>query len=714
LNANQACCVCGGGIQYQPRFTPNTYIALKGFGELDKCKHLKILGLGGDGGTGQQGGSHDHGDTVYIVQVMKGCGPKFHDFTNRGIVERHQFLQGMKFPVEMDDPGRVERYVRVELRKCRKGVKEQQFEFILQNNGAGDEDGREHHHVGKGNYTVIHAETGLDLATSLGASQSMIDIRPTFEKDLFQGSEEIFFMMSHDQQRQRQHQQHHRQSQYLGSGKFGQTEFSEAEWQYSNENKFSNELPYTMWMFKRVEEQTMAHETIDNAATSTTTTTTTSINGANMDEHAEWLERMTQSIGIDYLQELAPWHLLDVEREASKGDVKARFRELSRTFHPDKVHFSNKDTFEKIFVLLQNAYEGLKSTDEAQKEKFRSSADTDSQLFAHSKHVIELLPFHWTKIGSEIDNDHDNGDSKVEEEDSDARYVIDTATHLNTTNTSSDDVDTPEKSEQLWVIFLYSARCGMSRAIEGFLDLAARHLERHEDVKVGAYGCGLYEDFSPKRKKGDLLGLQSDPICKQFHRFETPNVHVVVETLSGDAKIVAENANFKYFYSSVPHGNSTEFYPHNIIKFAKTGKRIWKDSHLVKKMKTDDFASEEFRSNVSVVAYIDGTGLGETNQEVQDVITTTLPGLAHRFLNASVYFGIAYCGWGDEDDDELHVDCSEMDVSWLPDIRIYGANETRGVSLVRGEFGDRRDVQIGTFTTLILRFIVVAVYLNQC
>eukprot|EP00979_Chaetoceros_neogracilis_P010176 scaffold2395_cov283-Chaetoceros_neogracile.AAC.13 len=515
--------------------------------------------------------------------------------------------------------------------------------------------------------------------------------------------------MSHDQQRQRQH----RQSQYLGSGRFGQTEFSEAEWQYSNENKFSNELPYTMWMFKRVEEQTMAHKTIDNAATSTTTTTTTSINGANMDEHAEWLERMTQNIGIDYLQELAPWHLLDVEREASKGDVKARFRELSRTFHPDKVHFSNKDTFEKIFVLLQNAYEGLKSTDEAQKEKFRSSADTDSQLFAHSKHVIELLPFHWTKIGSEIDNDHDNGDSKVEEEDSDARYVIDTATHFNTTNTSSDDVDTPEKSEQLWVIFLYSARCGMSRAIEGFLDLAARHLERHEDVKVGAYGCGLYEDFSPKRTKRDLLGLQSDPICKQFHRFETPNVHVVVETLSGDAKIVAENANFKYFYSSVPHGNSTEFYPHNIIKFAKTGKRIWKDSHLVKKMKTDDFASEEFRSNVSVVAYIDGTGLGETNQEVQDVITTTLPGLARRFLNASVYFGIAYCGWGDEDNDNLHVDCSEMDVSWLPDIRIYGANETRGVSLVRGEFGDRRDVQIALESMGNMLSIMLGVYDNE-
>jgi len=114
-------------------------------------------------------------------------------------------------------------------------------------------------------------------------------------------------------------------------------------------------------------------------------------------------------------------------------------------------------------------------------------------------------------------------------------------------------------------------------------------------------------------------------------------------------------------------------------------------------MKTQDFAEEDFKISVSIVAYIDGTGLGETNQEVQDAITTALPGLARRFLNANVYVSIASCGWGDGDDDDHHVDCSQLDVSWLPDIKIFGANETSGVSLLRGEFGDRRDVQIGAF-----------------
>ena len=53
---------------------------------------------------------------------------------------------------------------------------------------------------------------------------------------------------------------------------------------------------------------------------------------AAADEHSGWLVRTTRSIGIDYLEQLPPWHLLDVERAASKGDVKARFRELSRLF----------------------------------------------------------------------------------------------------------------------------------------------------------------------------------------------------------------------------------------------------------------------------------------------------------------------------------------------------------------------------------------------
>ena len=687
-NPNQACCTCGGGTRFVPRFQAGTYITLKGhsFNGLDQCKGLKIADVGHGDGVFNVGTDADK-PYVYMVEVTKACGQTMYRRTRQGIETTSQFSKGMTFEVHTDDPNAVRKHIRVELRKCRKGVEEQEFELLPHtgntNANANAEDdlalGSSGPIISVGNYTVTHILTGTNLSESLKVQgMNPIDIQRAFGDDLFQGSEEYFFMKV--------------EAKYLASGKFGETEYSEVEWQDEEAQKFLHEVPFTMWSFRHIQEENEGDNENGNGTTCAASTVV-------VDEHAAWLTRMTESIGIDYLQELAPWHLLDVEREASKNDVKARFRELSRSFHPDKVHASKRELFEKIFQLLQNAYEGLKNTDEEQKEKFRSSADTDSQLFAHSKHVIELLPFHWTKLGIGDDDEDEKDDAA---NDSNVRYVINTATHLNATNAPANETETEtgaevatEKSVQIWVLFLYSTRCGMSRAIEGFVDLAARHLEQYEDIKVGAYGCGLYNKF--KSTQVDRLGVDSDPICKQFQRRETPNVHVVVETLLGDEKEVAQNAKFKYFYASVPHGNTTEFYPHNIIKFAKAGKRIWNDSHLVKKMKTKDFAEEDFKTSVSIVAYIDGTGLGETNQEVQDTITTALPGLARRFMNANVYVSITSCGWGYGDDDDLHVDCSQLDVSWLPDIKIYGANETSGVSLLRNEFGDRRDVQIGAF-----------------
>lgn len=245
----------------------------------------------------------------------------------------------------------------------------------------------------------------------------------------------------------------------------------------------------------------------------------------------------------------------------------------------------------------------------------------------------------------------------------------------------------------------------------GVVDLAARHLAEL-GIKVGAYGCGLYQGELPPH---DPTGVTTDPICAQFERRETPNVHVIVETLPGrkkdaetgevivvhpDQERVKENAMFKYFYSSVPDGNSTQFFPHHFIDFAKAGRRAWQSSHLVHKMRTEDFSSVDFISNISIVAFLDGTGVGETNAEVVDTITSSFPGVARRFVNDDVYVGIANCGFGDEYDDEndpnrqRNVDCSKLDVSWLPDVKVYGHNETQGESLLRGNFGDRRDVQI--------------------
>ena len=81
-----------------------------------------------------------------------------------------------------------------------------------------------------------------------------------------------------------------------------------------------------------------------------------------------------------------------------------------------------------------------------------------------------------------------------------------------------------------------------------------------------------------------------------------------------------------------------------------------------------------------------------------DAIAVSLPGVARRFLNDNLYVGIAYCGSGDGGESHKYVDCSELDVSWLPDIKVYGVDDANGISLVRGKFSDVRDVQIGEQT----------------
>ena len=136
-----------------------------------------------------------------------------------------------------------------------------------------------------------------------------------------------------------------------------------------------------------------------------------------------------------------------------------------------------------------------------------------------------------------------------------------------------------------------------------------------------------------------------------------------------------------------------EFFPEAFIKFAEQGKRVWDYSHLVTKMTKSSFDDIEFINNSSLVAYFDGTSNMETNTDVVDAINVALPGVAHRFLHDGLYVGKALCGYGDEQDEKM-IDCSQHNVSWLPDIKIYGQNDTVGTSLLRGQFGDRRDVQI--------------------
>ena len=234
------------------------------------------------------------------------------------------------------------------------------------------------------------------------------------------------------------------------------------------------------------------------------------------------------------------------------------------------------------------------------------------------------------------------------------------SSHLNSTllDTATQEEES-EPTVQIWVTLMYSARCGMSRSVVGMIDLAPRHLENHFNIKVGAYGCGLYSS-EQKQNSQDPTGVTTDPICAQFQRRETPNVHVIVETIVGKKRdengdiidvlpnlaIVNENAQFKHFYSAVPQGNTTQFFPHHFIDFAKAGKKVWENNHLVHKMTEEDFLDSNFIGNVSLVAYLDGTGNMESNAEVVDTIISSLPGVARRFFNDDLYVGVARCGYG--------------------------------------------------------------------
>ncbi|KAL7548022.1 hypothetical protein ACHAWF_011305 [Thalassiosira exigua] len=668
--AREACCACGGGNRGPPRLRPGEHVEVRGMGLFDSCSAEYALRIKGYAEGSRFG---------YVVEATKPCGPEHVVHVREGGMVRGRMEPSIKagttFVVDGDDPNIISKKWRVELRKCREKWGEEQS-FVATPLAGQETRGEEGSRFAR----IMHPLTGVDLASAIakGKNRNAFEIAPSFDAGAFDGSDDYFYIRVSDGADRGGVTTHS----YLASGRFGQREFPEVQLVSGAVHRGFKEQEFSMFQFLPVSKDESDVGEANVAA----------------DEHAEWLLRMATMIGIDYLTQLSPWHILDVERDSSKNDVKSRFRDLSRIFHPDKLidQPGKRELFERIFVLLQSAYQGLKGADEAEKEKFKIEAESGSQLFLHSRYVVELLPFHWTEL------DIDGVDAG---EDSGRRYILNTSSHLNAT--LSDDASFGEEREpstQVWVAFMYSARCGMSRTVVGMIDLAARHL-RHENILVGAYGCGLYKEHPIK--ENDLTGVVSDPICAQFRRRETPNVHVIVETMPGrkrdengvfvelppPAELVREHSQFKHFYAAVPHGNTTQFHPRKFIDFAIAGKRVWENSRLVHKMSTDDFADPGFMGNVSVVAFLDGTGRGGTDPEVVDAISSSLPGVAHRFLKEEVYVGVARCGNGS--DDQEHVDCSELEVSWLPDIKIYGPNEVTGISLLRGQFSDVRDVQIG-------------------
>ena len=166
----------------------------------------------------------------------------------------------------------------------------------------------------------------------------------------------------------------------------------------------------------------------------------------------------------------------------------------------------------------------------------------------------------------------------------------------------------------------------------GFIDLTAGHLKK-SNTKVGAYGCGLYDGFKPNDK--DIMGVITDPICKQYQRKEAPNIHILVETLTEDNDNNNDDDNdntittnsvahqFTYVYTGIPNRNTSAIYPYKLIHFALTVRRTWSNLHLVNCMiKPEDFTSSDFIGNVSVVVFIDGVSNDTSHtSDVENSIT---------------------------------------------------------------------------------------------
>ena len=147
-------------------------MTLKGYHpHLDQCKSLKIVKL------------ETEPSFRYLLEVMKPCGPRSIQSVNehglRTFVE--QFQPGFQIAVESDDPLVIDKYWRVELKKCRSGLKEQEFEFLM-----ASEDGE--------TVAIQHKALGLPLTVPLGGKSSFVNLKQVWEEGLFLGSDEFYFL----------------------------------------------------------------------------------------------------------------------------------------------------------------------------------------------------------------------------------------------------------------------------------------------------------------------------------------------------------------------------------------------------------------------------------------------------------------------------------------------------------------------------------------
>ena len=133
----------------------------------------------------------------------------------------------------------------------------------------------------------------------------------------------------------------------------------------------------------------------------------------------------------------------------------------------------------------------------------------------------------------------------------------------------------------------------------------------------------------------------------------------------------------------------TVVWPAKFAQFAINSREAWEESVHVLEVTSQDFDDPQFNSTARILAFTNDREI----QDVQEAILSALPNIARRMTDANISVGVVSCA-SELNDDPTLVDCSTLDVNWLPDVKLFAANQTSGLSLLGEEFGDRRDAQI--------------------
>ena len=425
--------------------------------------------------------------------------------------------------------------------------------------------------------------------------------------------------------------------QCLTSAAFGKPSYDKPEWTECGEEPgaadASKGLPATMWRLACADDDARYE------------------GDAALARIVDLLSRPARAIAA-----MAPWAVLGVARAASAKDCKAAFREMGRVLHPDKrgALASKIDDPEALaraddlFRAAQDAYDGLKNSDEQARERFRLDEETDDGLFGSSRDVYELTT---------------PGDITVEDDGAVRLAVTDTTT--------------------LWVIFLYNPGCMMSRTVAPLVELGARavkagpHLPADVDVKFGAFACGHHAEAGGSFQRKGYAAVFEDAVCKSVEPgfSETPRIGSLVEnggTPAWDA--------WRQSFGRVTIEATLDNIPARLAAFARQSARLVASAATLERAEDAEAFAEFQTTNLNktrAILFVDGASPHASAVEM------ALASRARSLRHAGAAVLVAECG-ADEN----------CDADETPQIKIYGPESLGGRSLVDEPLADLRDAQV--------------------